>query len=35
MRLGEVIQNYLDEHDISLRAFSILSGVTAYTRFAN
>lgn len=29
MRLGEVIQNYLIEHDMSLRAFARLSGVTA------
>jgi len=29
MRLGDVIQNYLNEHDMSLRAFSRLSGVTA------
>lgn len=29
MKLGEVIQNYINEHDMSLRAFSRLSGVTA------
>lgn len=29
MKLGEVIQNYLNEHNISLRAFARLSGVTA------
>lgn len=29
MRLGEVIALYLQEHDMSLRAFARLSGITA------
>lgn len=28
MRLGEVVKNYLKEHDMSLRSFARLSGIT-------